>query len=59
MEKRSMPVCFTNDQYKMIQKYAQKNGMINASQALEDLLKDCLLYTSPSPRDQRGSSKAS
>jgi hypothetical protein len=40
MEKRSMPVCFTNDQYKMIQKYAQKNGMLNASQALEDLLKE-------------------
>ena len=40
MEKRSMPVCFTNDQYRMIQKHAQKNGMLNASQALEDLLKE-------------------
>ena len=35
-----MPVCFTYYQYKMIQKHAQKNGMINASQALEDLLKE-------------------
>ena len=39
MEKRSMPVCFTNDQYKMIQEYAKKRGMLNASQALENLLK--------------------
>ena len=40
MEKRSIPVCFTNDQYKMIQEYAKEHGMINASQALEDLLKE-------------------
>ena len=40
MEKRSIPVCFTNDQYKLIQKYAEKNGMLNASQALESLLKE-------------------
>ena len=40
MEKRSMPVCFTKDQYKMIQEYAKKHGMLNASQALENLLKE-------------------
>jgi|TARA_B100001013_G_scaffold325056_1_gene236877 hypothetical protein len=40
MDRRSMPVCFTNDQYKMIQEYAKEHGMINASQALEDLLKE-------------------
>jgi len=34
-----MPVCFTSEQYKMIQNYAQKNGMLNVSQALEDILK--------------------
>ena len=39
MEKRSMPVCFTNDQYKMIEKYAKEHGMLNASQALEKILK--------------------
>ena len=38
MEKRSMPVCFTNDQYKMIEEYAKERGMLNASQALEKLL---------------------
>lgn len=40
MEKRSMPVCFTSEQYKMIEEYAKRNGMLNASQALEDLLKE-------------------
>jgi len=38
MEKRSMPVCFTKEQYKMIEKFAKKNGMVNASQVLEKLL---------------------
>jgi|TARA_B100000745_G_C20052830_1_gene359117 hypothetical protein len=40
MEKRSMPVCFTNDQYKMLQNYAKKHGMLNANQALEGILKE-------------------
>ena len=40
MEKRSMPVCFTNDQYKMIEKYAKKKGMLNPSQGLEKLLNE-------------------
>ena len=40
MEKRSMPVCFTNDQYKMIQEYAKENGMLNASQALEKIINE-------------------
>ena len=38
MEKRSMPVCFTNDQYKMIEEYAKKKGMINTSQGIEKQL---------------------
>ncbi len=40
MEKRSMPVCFSDDQYKMIVDYAKKNGMVSASQAVEKLLKE-------------------
>ena len=39
MEKRSMPVCFTAKQYKMIQEYAKRHGMIDANQVVEDLLK--------------------
>ena len=35
-----MPVCFTNDQYKMLQNYAKKHGMLNANQALEGNLKE-------------------
>ena len=50
MDKRSMPVCFTNEQYKKIEEIAKKKGMLNSSQGLEKLL-SCLLYTSPSPRD--------
>ena len=38
MEKRSMPVCFTEKQHKMIEEFAKKNGMLNTSQALEELL---------------------
>ena len=40
MEKRSMPVCFTKDQYKMIEMYAKKKGLLNTSQGLEKLLDD-------------------
>jgi hypothetical protein len=38
MEKRSMPVCFTEEQHKMIEEFAKKNGMLNTSQALEKIL---------------------
>jgi len=33
-----MPVCFTTKQYKMIEEFAKKNGMLNTSQALEKIL---------------------
>lgn len=35
-----MPVCFTEKQYKTIEEYAKRNGMLNASQALEKLLSE-------------------
>lgn len=35
-----MPVCFTQKQYEQIEKFAKKNGMLNASQALEEILKE-------------------
>jgi len=38
MERRSIPVCFTEKQHKMIEEFAKKNGMLNASQALEKIL---------------------
>lgn len=40
MEKRSMPVCFTEEQHKMIEEFAKKNGMLNTSQALERILSE-------------------
>ncbi len=39
MKRRSIPVCFTEKQYKIIEEFAKKNGMLNASQALEKILK--------------------
>ena len=39
MKRRSIPVCFTEKQYKVIEEFAKKNGMLNASQALEKILK--------------------
>jgi len=38
MTKRTMPICCDLGQYKMIEKYAKKRGMINASQAVEKIL---------------------
>lgn len=38
MEKRSMPICFTNEEFKKIEEFAKKYGMLNASQAVEKLL---------------------
>ncbi|MEM3095292.1 MAG: hypothetical protein QXX64_06615 [Nitrososphaera sp.] len=38
-EKRTMPVCFTPEQLKMVEEYAKKRGMLNASQAIEELAK--------------------
>jgi len=35
-----MPVCFTKKQYKMIEEFAKKNGMLNVSQALEKILNE-------------------
>ncbi len=35
-----MPICFTNEQYKKIKDFAKKNGMLNASQAIEKILED-------------------
>ena len=37
-KRRTMPVCFTSDQLKMIEEYAKRRGMLNLSQAIEDLI---------------------
>ena len=39
MEKRSMPVCFTEKQHRLIEEYAKRKGMLNVSQALEEILR--------------------
>jgi len=36
-EKRTIPVCLTPEQLKMIEEYAKKKGMLNTSQAIEEL----------------------
>jgi hypothetical protein len=36
-EERTMPVCLTPEQLKMIEEYAKKKGMLNTSQAIEEL----------------------
>tara|TARA_B100000929_G_scaffold275035_1_gene248634 strand:- start:313 stop:438 length:126 start_codon:yes stop_codon:yes gene_type:complete len=38
MQKRSMPICFDTNEYKKIEKYAKKHGMLNTSQAIEKIL---------------------
>ncbi len=37
MKERTMPVCLTPDQMKLVEEYARKRGMLNASQAIEEL----------------------
>ena len=37
MKERTMPVCFTPDQLKALELYAKQKGMLNASQAIEEL----------------------
>ena len=39
-----MPVCFTEKQYKMIEEFAKRNGMLNASQALEKILSKQIVF---------------
>jgi hypothetical protein len=36
---KTMPICFSSEQLKFIEKYAKLKGMLNASQAIEDILK--------------------
>jgi len=40
MTKRTMPICCDLEQYKLIEKYAKKRGMINASQVVEKILEE-------------------
>jgi len=40
MEKRSMPVCFTKEQHKIIEEFTKRKGMLNTSQALEKILSE-------------------
>lgn len=38
MEKRSMPVCLTAKQYKIMEEFAREHGMLNAGQAVERIV---------------------
>ena len=38
MPKRTIPICFTKDQYSEVVKYAKKCGMLDPSQAVEEIL---------------------
>jgi len=38
MEERSMPICFTAEQYRIVEGFAKRHGMLNASQAIERIL---------------------
>ena len=40
MPERTMPICFTAEQYRIIEVYAKSRGMLNTGQALESLLKN-------------------
>ena len=35
--RRTIPVCFTPNQLKIVEDYAKRKGMLNASQAIEEI----------------------
>jgi hypothetical protein len=37
-KRRTMPVCFTSDQLKLVEEYAKRRGMLNVAQAIEELI---------------------
>ena len=39
LEKKTMPICFTSDQLKLIEVFSKKRGMFNLGQAIEDIIK--------------------
>ena len=39
-EERSIPICFTHAELKLLEEYAKQKGMLNCSQAIEDMLKN-------------------
>jgi len=40
MAKRTMPVCLTADQHKKLEEIAKLNGMVDAGQAVEKILRE-------------------
>jgi len=40
MANRTMPVCLTADQFKKLQEIAKINGMVDAGQAVEKILRE-------------------
>gem|GEM_PF-1329637 len=40
VNKRTMPICFTPSQLKLVERYAKKRCMLNLSQAIEDIIKN-------------------
>lgn len=39
MQERTIPLCFTREQAKILEEYAKARGMLNLSQAVEEILK--------------------
>jgi len=40
LQRRTVHVCFTPEQLKVVEEYAKRRGMLNASQALEEIALD-------------------
>lgn len=38
MPERTIPVCFTREQFKVLEEYARHKGMLNVNQAVEELI---------------------
>ena len=38
--RRTMPICFTRDQLKLLEEYAKKKGMLNCEQAVEYIVQN-------------------
>jgi hypothetical protein len=38
--KKMIPICFSPEQFRVIESYAKVKGMLNAGQLIEDILKE-------------------
>lgn len=55
--KKTMPICLSSEEFKMLEEYSKKQGMLNCSQALEYLATECLKGSQLSEQPAKSSNR--